>query len=173
MRGVGKKLAAVLALACLLACAVFGAQSVPGAVLDARQSTVRIVAISGENAFYGTGFTVARNSCYVVTNYHVIEGCSEFEIYLSHDAAVPATVKATAPGADLAVLETAAPLKVPGLAVWALGFPGGADILTGQEAAGVDEMTVTDGIVSAIKTSRVVGTASQDVQLVQTNTAIN
>ena len=184
MRGVGKKLAAVLALACLLACAAFGAQSVPGAVLDARQSTVRIVAISGENAFYGTGFTVARNSCYVVTNYHVIEGCSEFEIYLSHDAAVPATVKATAPGADLAVLETAAPLKVPGLAlrtssfdtglaVWALGFPGGADILTGQEAAGVDEMTVTDGIVSAIKTSRVVGTASQDVQLVQTNTAIN
>lgn len=180
MRGVGKKLAAVLALAC----AAFGAQSVPGAVLDARQSTVRIVAISGENAFYGTGFTVARNSCYVVTNYHVIEGCSEFEIYLSHDAAVPATVKATAPGADLAVLETAAPLKVPGLAlrtssfdtglaVWALGFPGGADILTGQEAAGVDEMTVTDGIVSAIKTSRVVGTASQDVQLVQTNTAIN
>ena len=104
-----------------------------------------------------------------MTNYHVIEGCSEFEIYLSHDAAVPATVKATAPGADLAVLETAAPLKVPGLAlrtssfdtglaVWALGFPGGADILTGQEAAGVDEMTVTDGIVSAIKTSRVVGT---------------
>lgn len=184
MRGVGKKLAAVLALACLLVCAAFGAQSVPGAVLDARQSTVRIVAISGENAFYGTGFTVARNSCYVVTNYHVIEGCSEFEIYLSHDAAVPATVKATAPGADLAVLETAAPLKVPGLAlrtssfdtglaVWALGFPGGADILTGQEAAGVDEMTVTDGIVSAIKTSRVVGTASQDVQLVQTNTAIN
>lgn len=57
--------------------------------------------------------------------------------------------------------------------MWALGFPGGADILTGQEAAGVDEMTVTDGIVSAIKTSRVVGTASQDVQLVQTNTAIN
>ncbi len=85
MRGVGKKLAAVLALAC----AAFGAQSVPGTVLDARQSTVRIVAISGENAFYGTGFTVARNSCYVVTNYHVIEGCSEFEIYLSHDAAVP------------------------------------------------------------------------------------
>lgn len=115
MRGVGKKLAAVLALACLLVCVAFGAQSVPGAVLDARQSTVRIVAISGENAFYGTGFTVARNSCYVVTNYHVIEGCSEFEIYLSHDAAVPATVKATAPGADLAVLETAAPLKVPAL----------------------------------------------------------
>lgn len=53
MRGVGKKLAAVLALAGLLACAAFGAQSVPGAVLDARQSTVRIVAISGENVFYG------------------------------------------------------------------------------------------------------------------------
>lgn len=124
MRGAVKKLAAVLALACLLACAALGAQN------------------------------------------------------------VPATVKATAPGADLAVLETAAPLKVPGLAlrtsgfdtglaVWALGFPGGADTLAGQPAAGVDEMTVTDGIVSAVKTSHEVGTASQEVRLVQTNAAIN
>ena len=149
--------------ACLLACAAFGAQSVPCAVLDARQSTVRIVAISGENAFYGTGFTVARNSCYVVTNYHVIEGCSEFEINLSHDAAVPATVKATAPGADLAVLETAAPLKcralrcAPAALTRPCGVGAGLSRRGGHtdraEAAGVDEMTVTDGIVSAIKTA--------------------
>lgn len=184
MRGAVKKLAAVLALACLLACAALGAQNVPGAVLGARQSTVRILAVSGGNASSGTGFTVARNSRYVVTNYHVVEGYDEFKVYLSHEAAVPATVKATAPGADLAVLETAAPLKVPGLAlrtsgfdtglaVWALGFPGGADTLAGQLAAGVDEMTVTDGIVSAVKTSHEVGTASQEVRLVQTNAAIN
>ena len=184
MRGAVKKLAASLALACLLACAALGAQSVPGAVLDARQSTVRVLVVSGGNVSSGTGFAVARNSRYVVTNYHVVEGCEEFEVYLSHEAAVPATVKAAAPGADLAVLETAAPLKVPGLAlrtsgfdtglaVWALGFPGGADTLAGQPAAGVDEMTVTDGIVSAVKTSHEVGTASQAVRLVQTNAAIN
>ena len=184
MRGAVKKLAASLALACLLACAALGAQSVPGAVLDARQSTVRVLAVSGGNVSSGTGFAVARNSRYVVTNYHVVEGYEEFEVYLSHEAAVPATVKAAAPGADLAVLETAAPLKVPGLAlrtsgfdtglaVWALGFPGGADTLAGQPAAGVDEMTVTDGIVSAVKTSHEVGTASQAVRLVQTNAAIN
>ncbi len=184
MRGAVKKLAASLALACLLACAALGAQSVPGAVLDARQSTVRVLVVSGGNVSSGTGFAVARNSRYVVTNYHVVEGYEEFEVYLSHEAAVPATVKAAAPGADLAVLETAAPLKVPGLAlrtsgfdtglaVWALGFPGGADTLAGQPAAGVDEMTVTDGIVSAVKTSHEVGTASQAVRLVQTNAAIN
>lgn len=184
MRGAVKKLVASLALACLLACAALGAQSVPGAVLDARQSTVRVLAVSGGNVSSGTGFAVARNSRYVVTNYHVVEGYEEFEVYLSHEAAVPATVKAAAPGADLAVLETAAPLKVPGLAlrtsgfdtglaVWALGFPGGADTLAGQPAAGVDEMTVTDGIVSAVKTSHEVGTASQAVRLVQTNAAIN
>ena len=44
MRGAVKKLVASLALACLLACAALGAQSVPGAVLDARQSTVRVLA---------------------------------------------------------------------------------------------------------------------------------
>ena len=79
MRGAVKKLAASLALACLLACAALGAQSVPGAVLDARQSTVRVLAVSGGNVSSGTGFAVARNSRYVVTNYHVVEGYEEFE----------------------------------------------------------------------------------------------
>ena len=184
MRSMFQKLAAIVALAGLLCCAVFGAQTVPGAVLSARESTVRIISKGDAGIFSGTGFTVERNSCYVITNYHVVEDCDEFAVYLSRDAMVRAVVKATSPGADLAVLKTEAPLKVPGLAlrtggidtglaIWTLGFPDGADTLAGQPVAGVDEMTVTDGIVSAVQTSYAVGTGSQPVKVVQTNAAIN
>ena len=58
-----------------------------------------------------------------------------------------------------------------GLAVYALGYPGAADDFSREFATGVDSITVTDGIVSAVRQSRAEG--YQSTWAIQTNTPIS
>lgn len=63
-------------LAAALGVCALAASDVPKAVLNARESVVRIVT---EGAM-GSGFALSENSVYVVTNHHVIEGAETIEV---------------------------------------------------------------------------------------------
>ena len=121
----------------------------------------------------GSGFIWDRQG-HVVTNFHVIEGGSNWQVTLSDQSNWDAEVVGYAPEKDLAVLRIQAPqnrlpplplgnsdnLKV-GQAVFAIGNPFGLD------------QTLTTGVVSALgrEIQSVAGTPIRDV--VQTDAAIN
>ena len=121
----------------------------------------------------GSGFIWDRQG-HVVTNFHVIEGGSNWQVTLSDQSNWDAEVVGYAPEKDLAVLRIKAPqnrlpplplgnsdnLRV-GQAVFAIGNPFGLD------------QTLTTGVVSALgrEIQSVAGTPIRDV--VQTDAAIN
>ena len=121
----------------------------------------------------GTGFLWDRQG-HVVTNFHVIQGGSNWQVTLSDQSSWDAEVVGYAPEKDLAVLRIRAPqnrlrplplgssdnLRV-GQAVFAIGNPFGLD------------QTLTTGVVSALgrEIQSVAGTPIRDV--VQTDAAIN
>jgi uncharacterized protein len=99
----------------------------------------------------GSGFVVAHEG-YVLTNRHVVGGCSEVSVR-TDTTRWPAATVAVDSSTDLALLKTSAPLPVaasfrsgvplrPGDDVVAVGFP-----LSGLLA---DQVNVTTGSVSAL-----------------------
>lgn len=179
--------AAVAAAAILLTCAgVVLAAGTPKAVLRARNGVVRIFTTAGEELVSGTGFAISNGSegAVIVTNYHVIEGGDSSELYYDGRGPVALEVVATSPAQDIAVLRTAGEIQdltpLPlgekisvGEEVYALGYPASADLLSMQQLTGIDQMTVTNGIVSALQSAQSVGTMERPVRIIQTNTAIN
>ncbi|MBP8855990.1 MAG: trypsin-like peptidase domain-containing protein [Oscillospiraceae bacterium] len=180
------------AIAAGLLCSVFllfatvasAAQDVPKVVLGAKESVVRVSATTLEGISLGTGFVVEDDSQYVVTNCHVVEGADTVEVYTSSDVFTPGEVIYSEPGKDLCIIELQEPLNnVKGLslsldieagaAVYALGFPGAADDLSGTYSADKSNMSITDGIVSAVRQSVLVGEGGFNSWVLQTNTAIN
>ena len=102
-------------------------------VNTAKAATVRIVTdMAG-----GTGFFINRQGN-LVTNYHVIEGAKKVEVFFvqgNKAFRVPATIVASQPGKDLAILKCEFPFAIKpfiiasrdavgGQTVMALGFPG-------------------------------------------------
>lgn len=166
-------------LAAALGVCALAASDVPKAVLNARESVVRIMTELGQ----GSGFAVSGNSVYVVTNHHVIEGAETIEVIVDDTRWTTARVYVDLPGKDICILKTDKPLRgMPGLplrsdavetglAVYALGYPGAADDFSQEFATGVDSITVTDGIVSAVRQSRAEG--YQSTWAIQTNTPIS
>ena len=166
-------------LAAALGVCALAASDVPKAVLNARESVVRIMT---EGAM-GSGFALSENSVYVVTNHHVIEGAETIEVIVDDTRWTTARVYVDLPGKDICILKTDKPLRgMPGLplrsdavetglAVYALGYPGAADDFSREFATGVDSITVTDGIVSAVRQSRAEGL--QTTWAIQTNTPIS
>ena len=166
-------------LAAALGVCALAASDVPKAVLNARESVVRIVT---EGAM-GSGFALSENSVYVVTNHHVIEGAETIEVIVDDTRWTTARVYVDLPGKDICILKTDKPLRgMPGLplrsdavetglAVYALGYPGAADDFSREFATGVDSITVTDGIVSAVRQSRAEGL--QTTWAIQTNAPIS
>lgn len=166
-------------LAAALGVCALAASDVPKAVLNARESVVRIMT---ERAM-GSGFALSENSVYVVTNHHVIEGAETIEVIVDDTRWTTARVYVDLPGKDICILKTDKPLRgMPGLplrsdavetglAVYALGYPGAADDFSQEFATGVDSITVTDGIVSAVRQSRAEGL--QTTWAIQTNAPIS
>lgn len=166
-------------LAAALGVCALAASDVPKAVLNARESVVRIMT---EGAM-GSGFALSENSVYVVTNHHVIEGAETIEVIVDDTRWTTARVYVDLPGKDICILKTDKPLRgMPGLplrsdavetglAVYALGYPGAADDFSREFATGVDSITVTDGIVSAVRQSRAEGL--QTTWAIQTNAPIS
>ena len=135
--------------------------SVADLVDETRPSVVRIV--SGDGS--GTGFVVDADG-YILTNKHVIEGRNQVTVVLHDGASLVARVVSVDAGRDIALLKVESirnlsPLPFAarvreGEGVIALGFPLGLE----------ESMSVTRGIVSAIRT---IG----GVKVVQTDAAIN
>lgn len=123
----------------------------------------------------GTGFAIGAagtDSSYFLTNCHVVSdgNWETYEtVYIALDGSsvgnrsslVPCEVVYADPHVDLAVICASSPIKgVPPLVlssqdsiqtgehVYALGFPGIADAITGSADSSAEDITVTDGILS-------------------------
>lgn len=169
-------------------CVPVSAAGAPRAVMEAKDGVVRIFTYASNGDVYtGTGFAIAneKDGAFIVTNCHVVDGCDEYELYFNGQGPVELRIVAESQGQDLCVLRTERKLKglrsLPlctgkiesGQAVYTLGYPGSADYLAGQIAFTKEEMTVTNGLVSAIPTSYTIGTGQKPVKLIQTNADIN
>jgi S1-C subfamily serine protease len=127
-------------------------------VAEARPSTVLVVSESGgERVGNGTGWVYDAEKGLIVTNSHVIDGADRFEVGVDGDPSLrTAKVVGVAPCDDLAVLrisETEGLRTLPlgsqseieqGDRLLTLGYPGNGTI--------EDEIQVTDGVVSVVKT---------------------
>ena len=133
------------------------------------QSIVSIWGDAGSSYSYGTGVVLSSDG-YIITNAHVIEGCSQVEVVLQDDRSFEALLVGMDLPTDLAVLKVEAEDLTPaafgdsgqlqvGDAVAAIGNP------LGQELRG----TMTDGIISAI--NRDVDVDGYSMVLIQTTAA--
>lgn len=185
-------LALGLSLVILLAlpCAAFAEQT---PVMRARKGVVRIIGMDDEGGLYhsGSGFAVGQEGEKVsvfVTNNHVVSGW--YKIYVVVDYVgeggtwIEATVLKTWKKPDLAIISIQSPVDVwepltlmsasevaTTQEVYALGFPGVADVLSDRAKSTVpstyEDVTVTKGIVSKDKISY------EGTNAIQTDAQIN
>ncbi|RBW68949.1 trypsin-like peptidase domain-containing protein [Bacillus taeanensis] len=132
-------------------------------------SVVRILCFTndGTGQYYtGSGFAIGTNEPvqYIVTNYHVVEpNMNGVTILLSKEDQIPAEVVAFDRVKDITVLKLSEDLyKRPPVAlapsetvkpseeVYALGFPGAADLIDDTPSGEAGDVTITRGIVSKI-----------------------
>lgn len=161
--------------------------AVPQEVLDAVGSVVRIVAEYDDGNATGSGFIIQSDSSttLIATNHHVVDGIPKsISIWTESGIKVAVTVVADDPERDLCILQLPYPnaaLKalvldqdgaMRGDAVYAVGFPGAADDLTLSEAYGSDAATITDGIISAIRTTHATE-SGKEISLLQNTAPIN
>ncbi|WP_353423030.1 trypsin-like peptidase domain-containing protein [Christensenella massiliensis] len=180
----------LLVIVLLLTSSAALAASVPQPVLDARESTVHIK-VDVENGYStGSGFAIGTDTPveYIITNYHVIdEMTGACMISFGNYTVVNATVAVSLPDRDLAILKLDEPISsmkplplysgepsaLAGEQVYALGFPGVADDLFERSNSVRDDVTMTDGIISAVKPSYSFGTGERTVTGLQINVALN
>ena len=153
-------------------------------VAEARPSTVLVVSkIDGQRVGNGTGWVYDAEEGLIVTNSHVIDGAEQFEIGVDGDPDLrKATISGVAPCDDLAVLKVSDTTDLKTLPLGSqseieqgdrlltLGYPGNGTT--------EDELQVTDGVVSVVRT-----TADEDAftdpdfsvypNVIQTDAAIN
>lgn len=138
-------------------------------------STVTILGISEQSYSVGTGIIFTEDG-YIVTNYHVIAGCSKCKVLITNIYGVDSTYSARLVGGDeeqdLAILKVDAQGLIPaefgvssaltvGDKVYAIGNPLGLELRS----------TFTDGIVSYV--NRSVEVDGVTMTLLQTNAALN
>lgn len=138
-------------------------------------STVTILGITEDSYSVGTGIIFTADG-YIMTNYHVIAGCSECEVWITNIHGVDTTYSARLVGGDekqdLAILKVEARGLTPaefgvssdltvGDKVYAIGNPLGLELRS----------TFTDGIVSYV--DRSVEVDGFTMTLLQTNAALN
>ena len=142
------------------------------------KATPSVVAVLGQQHLYGsvgTGIIFSQDG-YILTNCHVIAGCSRCKVWVTDEYGVDAEYEARVVGydedADLAVLKVEAeglPAAAFGVSddlqvgdpVYAIGNPLGVELRN----------TLTDGIVSAI--NRDVDVDGVKMTLIQTTAALN
>ncbi|MCH1625695.1 trypsin-like peptidase domain-containing protein [Fredinandcohnia sp. SECRCQ15] len=131
--------------------------------------------------YTGTGFAIGLEEPvrHIVTNYHVVEPNLEgVTILLSKEDQIEATVVAYDKVKDLAVLELSQDLyKRPPMElgesdavkasheVFALGFPGDADLIDDTPSGDPDDVSITRGIISKISSQGGRGIFQVDVSI--------
>jgi hypothetical protein len=144
-----------------------------------KDSTLRILCKEGDKIGTGSGFIVGTGM-HAVTNWHVVSCTAdggETVILISQNNLVRAKVIGKSEEKDLAVLELENKLNKPPVSfavshtvenadtVYALGFPGAADEISGPES--LSEVKITKGIISAFVASR------EGTKLYQTDAPLN
>lgn len=149
---------------------------------ELRNSVVRVICYGLDGGMYiGSGFAVGLNEPvrYIVTNYHVVEPNLEgVTILLSKEDQINAAVVAYDKIKDIAVLELTQDLykrppmelgdsgeTLAGQDVYALGFPGDADLIDDTPSGDPDDVTITRGIISKISTQGGRGIFQVDVSI--------
>lgn len=168
----------------LLSIPTLATTAVPEKILDSTASVVKIVAKYDDEFVTGSGFVVKSTptSTYIVTNYHVLEDNPyDISVWVGQNS-VYAKIYASSTQKDLCILEIpASDLKPLSLAeksasqgeiVYAIGYPGAAEYLSDQELHSGNDATITNGIVSAIRTVSIVP-YGPSIPVLQINAAIN
>ncbi|MEG1474005.1 MAG: trypsin-like peptidase domain-containing protein, partial [Christensenella sp.] len=186
-----KKIIAVcITVVLLLTTTLAFATDAPAPVLNARSATTYITVENPEFGASGSGFMIGDTDTveYVVTNHHVVEGTGNvFTVFYGHYTPVNATIAIDLPVIDLCVLKLDTPIKdaqpltlydgdptkLVGSGVYALGFPGVADDLFSRSDSVINDVTMTDGIISAVKASNSFGTGERPITALQMNVSIN
>ncbi len=125
-------------------------------IREADRSVVRVVTLLPTGFGTGSGAVVAPRM--VLTNHHVVDGGSLHQVISEHTGGMKvARLRWSSPELDLAVLEVDS-LALPevllgtmqlqtGETVWAVGFPGIADAITGDMSL---QTTLTRGVISRL-----------------------
>lgn len=154
--------------------------------MEATKSVVRILSQYRNGAATGSGFVIQNvpGEALIVTNNHVVEGNPySISIWVGEDKMVDAEIVFTTSEQDLCVLKVTDPIDMKPLklsreepqhggAIYVVGYPGAGDILSDTQAHTSDSVTITDGIISAIR-SYTIEEGGQPVKLLQVNAAIN
>ncbi len=163
MKKVLSLICAVLILFCSSA-AVF-ADDAPDAVLNARDSVVRLLVETPFGTTSYTGFAIGSSSpvTKIVTNYHAVEGATKINVLMSRDHMIEASVHTALEASDLAILNVSQPIydlkpatindsiAKEGTKGYALGYQAsGSEQLSSTLTGNKEDITITDGIVSSI-----------------------
>ena len=121
----------------------------------------------------GSGFVWDRDG-HVVTNFHVVEGGSQFVVTLFDRSDYPAKVIGVAPEKDLAVLKVDAPPEIlkPLSVGTSAGLVVGQNVLAVGNPFGLDQ-TLTVGVVSALGRELTSPSGRTIRDVIQTDAAIN
>lgn len=147
-----------------------------------RNSVVRILCMDVTGRMYtGTGFAIGLDKPvkHIVTNYHVIEpNLEDVHILITDNNRMKAKVIDYDQEKDIAILELTEeltnrePLEIgyvesvkPGQEVYALGFPGDADLIDDSPSGDPDDVSITKGIISKITTQEGRGIFQIDVSI--------
>ena len=136
-------------------------RSVADIVDDARPSVVRVLTVGGG----GTGFVVGADG-YILTNEHVVEGQTQVTVVLHNGARIVARVLSADADRDIALLKVDNNRRLVPLSFASAAREGEEVIALGFPLSLGESMSVTRGIVSAVRTFR-------GVKYVQTDAAIN
>lgn len=183
-----KLISTVLCLLILLSCILpaMAATGVPEEVMESTKSVVRILSKYYNGAATGSGFVIKNEpgEVLIATNDHVVEGNpTSISIWVGEDRMVDAEIVFTTSQKDLCVLKVTDKINMKpltlsreepqhGAAIYVVGYPGAGDILSDTQAHTSESVTITDGIISAIR-SFTIEKGGKPVKLLQVNAAIN
>lgn len=174
----------VILLSCVLPVQASG--GVPEKVMESTKSVVRILSKYYSGSATGSGFVIKNEpgEVLIATNDHVVSGNPySISVWVGENELVDAEIVFTTSAKDLCVLRVTDPIDMKpltlstedpqhGAAIYVVGYPGAGDILSDTQAHTSDSVTITDGIISAIRTFTIENGAAP-VKLLQVNAAIN
>ena len=160
--------------------AVAGQATAVDRIREADRSVVRVVTLLPTGFGTGSGAVVAPGV--VLTNHHVVNGGAGHQVISAHTGGMrEARLRWSSPELDLAVLEVdglalpevllgTMPLRT-GETVWAVGFPGIADAITGEMSL---QTTLTRGVIGRLyRAPWDVRAGGRELDQVQHDAAIN
>jgi hypothetical protein len=161
------------------------ADSIPTSVLEKSKAVYYVEVKTAEGTGSGTAFVIYADaeSTYLITNFHVVKDSPDnIAIWISKDQSTHAELAASSLQEDLALLKVSQKLDAPvlkfstdvhqGDEVFAVGFPAAADALSDSISRTNDEVTITNGVISSIRTMSITGYGSE-VPILQINADIN